>query len=324
MSSETPPGDDSDAQKIIMAISAAVLVLVVTYRIGRLDAPTPEPSAPATTITAASFAPPPEKSIPEGPQGEAIRRGQLLFTKTSSNAGDFVGNGMTCASCHLDSGRQPNAAPMWAAWVSYPAYRDKNKRINTMEDRIRECFLYSMNAPASKAGTPPPYGHDIYRDLQSYFAWLATDAPWGQTLPGRGFKKLQMTSLGHDPARGAAVYAEKCASCHGAEGGGQPNTDGTFTIPPLWGTRAYNWGAGMTRLSNAAGFIKVNMPLGEGNTLTDQQAWDVAAYVNSRPRPRDPRQTGSVAETKAAFHSDDDYYGQTIDGKLLGAPIASR
>src|SRR3546814_8257051 len=49
----------------------------------------------------------------------------------------FVGNGLSCQNCHLDAGRKPDSAPMWAAWVTYPLYRSKNKQINTMEARIK-------------------------------------------------------------------------------------------------------------------------------------------------------------------------------------------
>lgn len=316
-------GPDGDGTRVILAVGFAALCLVVTYKVGQLDA-----SHPATPITrkvsTESFAPPDETAILDGPDGDAIRRGKLIFIDTATHAGDFVGNGLKCSNCHLDAGRKPDAAPMWAAWVRYPAYRAKNGRINTMEDRILECFLYSMNAPASKAGSPPPRGDAIYRDLQSYFAWLATDAPWGKSLPGRGFKKLEKTSLGFDPARGVAVYAEHCAACHGTNGQGQGNPDGSYAVPPLWGAKAYNWGAGMTRISNASGFIKSNMPLGQEGSLTDQQAWDVAAYIDSRERPRDPRQTGTVEEAKRDFHSDDDYYGQTIDGVVRSGMVASQ
>ena len=64
------------------------------------------------------------------------------------------------------------------------------------------------------------------------------------------------------------------------------------------------------------------MPYGAGGTLSDQEAWDVAAYVNSRPRSEDPRFTESVEKTRALYHSDHeyDYYGREIDGLLLGAP----
>ncbi len=63
-----------------------------------------------------------------------------------------------------------------------------------------------------------------------------------------------------------------------------------IVFPPLWGSNSFNWGAGMHRVNTAAGFIKANMPLGKPNSLSDQEAWDVAAYINSFPRPADPRQ----------------------------------
>lgn len=34
-------------------------------------------------------------------------------------------------------------------------------------------------------------------------------------------------------------------------------------------------------------FIRANMPLGQPNTLTEQQAWDVSSYINSHPRPKE-------------------------------------
>ena len=95
--------------------------------------------------------------------------------------------------------------------------------------------------------------------------------------------------------------------------------NGRIVFPPLWGPRSYNWGAGMARVDNAAGFIKANMPLGQGNRLGDQQAWDVAAFVNSHERPKDPRQTGTVAEAAVAHHKGEkSYYGKMLDGRLIG------
>jgi cytochrome c len=90
-------------------------------------------------------------------------------------------------------------------------------------------------------------------------------------------------------------------------------------FPPVWGPRSYNWGAGMARINNAAGFIKANMPLSEGGKLTIQQAWDVAAYVDGKPRPQDPRYAGSVAATRAKFQDTaQSMYGRIIDGIELG------
>ena len=60
------------------------------------------------------------------------------------------------------------------------------------------------------------------------------------------------------------------------------------------------------------------VPMGQGGTLTDQQAWDAAAFIDSQERPRDPRQTGSVADNAAANHGQDTYYGKIVEGRLLG------
>ncbi len=264
------------------------------------------------------FQPPPETAIPAGPGGEAILRGQAIFMNTASNAGDFVGNGLACSNCHLDGGRRADSAPMWAAWVVYPKYRSKNDQINTMEDRIKGCFTYSMNAPASKTGGPPPAGHTVYKDLQMYMHWLATGAPNGTVMPGAGYPEIKKTASGYDPERGREVFKAQCATCHGADGMGKTDLNGRTVFPPLWGPESYNWGAGMARVNTAAGFIKANMPFGQGNSLSDQQAWDVAAFIDSQERPKDPRQTGSIVENAAENHGGDSYYGKRMGGRLVG------
>ena len=269
--------------------------------------------------SAAYFQPPMSSAIPDGPSGDAVRRGEAIFMNTPANASDFVGNTLSCAACHLDGGRRANSAPMWGAWVAYPKYRSKNKQINTMEDRIKGCFTYSMNAQASPTGGPPPAGHDVYKDLQTYMHFLASGAPTGVDMEGAGYPTLEKTALGYDPDRGAKVFAENCAVCHATDGQGQTDANGRSVFPPLWGPQSYNWGAGMARVNTAAGFIKANMPLGQTNRLSDQEAWDVAAFINSHERPKDPRQTGTIAETAARNHAGDEtFYGKTSQGRLIG------
>lgn len=304
----------------MLALLAAVVAGLVVFLLRSPATPLADTPAPASSAAAVSagFQPPDDTSIPEGPEGDAIRRGRDLFLHTGEYARPYVGSSLTCGNCHLDAGRNANASPMWAAWGMYPAYRTKNDSINTMEDRIRGCFVYSMNAQASPAGAPPPYGDDIYRDLETYFAWLATGLPIRTEIPGRGFLKLDMPAGGIDPERGRAVYQEQCLVCHGENGEGMKNADGTYAFPPLWGPASFNWGAGMSKTANAAGFVKANMPFGNGGTLTDLQAWDVAAFITSRERPRDPRQTGTIEQARVQFHKDGDYYGQRVDGDLLG------
>ncbi len=289
-----------------LALSAMALWAMAVAATGAFAAG-PPPAAVA-------FTPPPETAIPAGPLGQEIRLGERIFRHTDTAAPQFVGNDLRCSNCHLDGGRLAGAAPLWAAWVAFPAYRSKTKQVNTFGERLQGCFHYSMS------GTPPPLGSKVLVALEAYSAWLAHGAPTGAKLAGRGYRRLPKPVAKPDYARGSAVFQQHCALCHGADGQGQ-RAGGQVVFPPLWGARSYNWGAGMTSIAAAAGFIKANMPLGLGGSLSDQQAWDVAAFVDGHERPQDPRFTGSVAETRAKFHnSPDSLYGLTVAGHMLGAP----
>ncbi len=258
------------------------------------------------------FTPPPDSAIPDGPMGDMIRRGRELFMHTQKLSGDYVGNGMNCVNCHLDRGRKASSAPLWAAFGMFPAYRGKNDHVNTMIERIQGCFRYSMD------GTPPPADSKPMVALLSYHFWLAKGAPVGVALPGRGFPAIDKPDKPYSVARGKTVYERECAICHGSDGGGR-KAEGTWVFPPLWGSESYNFGAGMHRINTAAAFIKPNMPLGRPD-LTTQEAWDVAAYINSKPRPQDPRFTGELAQTKKRFHDHMCLYGTEQHGRTLGAP----
>ena len=245
--------------------------------------------------------------------GAVIHTGEQIFLQTGLNAKAFTGNSLNCVNCHLDAGRLAGSAPMWGAYPLYPAYRSKTKQVDTFAERLRGCFAYSMN------GKAPPNGHEVLVALEAYAYWMATDAPTGAKLPGSGYKKLAKPATAPDFVRGQAVFEAKCALCHGADGQGQ-RSGKTQVFPPLWGPQSFNWGAGMHSIDNASAFIKANMPLGQGGTLSDQEAWDVATFMNSQERPQDPRFAGNVAETRKKFHdSAFSMYGKTVNGKVLGS-----
>lgn len=271
------------------------------------------------------YIPPAEADLPKGPYGDAVKRGRDIFTQTGVMVKANVGNAMACVNCHIDAGRREHSAPMWGAYGAYPAYRSKTGSISTLEDRIQGCFTYSMNAQDSPSGHAPEAGSDVYRDLITYMAWLADGAPAGEKLPGALYPKVPKPKDGYDLTRGKAVYKQNCALCHGDKGQGTRNAQDGVTFPPLWGPLSYNWGAGMARIDTAAGFVKANMPMGKPYSLTDQQAWDVAAYLNSHERPKDPRQTGTVAEAARDFHAgEESYYGKELNGWLLGTGVSVR
>ena len=259
------------------------------------------------------FSPPEHGAYPDGLFGDAIRAGEKIFNETNSHSlsGRYVGNEQQCANCHLDAGRLANASPMWSAWVAYPAFRKKNNKINDITLRIQGCFTYSMNARASDVGFPPNANSHTMSNLLAYLYWISEGAPTGdKTMPGRGYPDLAETNMGFDPTRGKIVYKQHCTACHGDNGQGVVNS-GFTQFPPLWGDKSYNWGAGMHIVSIAAKFIKANMPLGKPNSLSDQDAWDVAAFINSQPRPQDPRYDGNLTQFTKTFHASKyDYYGQ--------------
>lgn len=273
------------------------------------DQPAPAAGAPERTEkptqSEATFTPPPESEIPDNEYGQTVLQGKNLFVNTQQYAKGYVGNGMNCTNCHLDNGRQANSAPLWAAYVLYPAYRKKTGQVDTIQSRIQGCFLYSMN------GRPPALDSKEMTALVTYHYWLAKGAPTGVKLPGQGYLSLPKPEQTPDITRGRDVYQNNCAICHGANGEGM-QAKGTYAFPPLWGKDSFNWGAGMHRIDTAAGFIKANMPYGLGGTLSDQEAWDVALFMNSHERPQDPRRTGkSLAQTRDQFHDENCLYGRT-------------
>ena len=277
---------------------------------------TPSASLPAQAQAQAQaalvFTPPLESAIPAGPFGDMVRQGEAIFRDTPRYAGRYIGNHLSCANCHLDAGRLANSAPLWAAYVAYPAYRKKNHQVNSYAARLQGCFRFSMN------GKPPPAGSKVLLALESYSYFLAKGAPTGISLAGRGYPKLSPPPQKMDYASGKIVYQQKCALCHGPEGAGQA-AGGAAIFPALWGAQSYNWGAGMAAINNAADFVKANMPLSQGGSLTVQQAWDVALFIDSHERPQDPRFLGATASTRAKFHNTPmSMYGEKVNGRLLG------
>ena len=294
--------------------SISRLLLIPVFAISSTSisiAESPRATAMHDSVAVNSYQVPSEDDIPDDEFGEMVRHGKKVFTETGKYAPEYVGNGMSCANCHLGSGRLANSAPLWAAWVNYPAYRGKNQMVNTMEERIQGCFRYSMN------GTPPPADSKVLKSLMSYSFWLASGAPTNTNLPGRGYPKISKPSSKPDISRGKQIYEQNCALCHGESGQGT-RLSNDYAFPPLWGEDSFNWGAGMHRINTAASFIRANMPFGKGGTLSVQQAWDVAYYINSHERPQDPRYKGDITKTDKQFHSHTCRYGDSVDNHTLG------
>lgn len=230
-----------------------------------------KPVSPPSALDAL-FLPPSPESIPGSRRGEQIRLGYEIVVRTQDYAKPYVGNELNCTNCHLDAGLNPNAASFVGISGVYPEYRVRADRRMTLEDRINECFERSLN------GRSMPSDSSKLQALVSYIEWLSQNVPPGSRISWRGIPRIASTRP-PDPVNGKTVFAMKCAFCHGSDG------RGTMAGPPLWGPGSYNIAAGMARVSVAASFIKANMPRGWGWSVTDEEAFDVATYINQQPRP---------------------------------------
>jgi thiosulfate dehydrogenase len=225
----------------------------------------------ATTTGVVRLPIPADSLIPEGPLGASIRRGRALLAATPDSLPHNVGGQLRCTSCHLDDGARVNAAPLVGVYARFPQYRDRSNSVAIIEDRVNDCFQRSMN------GRALPYDSQDMRDIVAWLAFLSRGTPVHKDTTPRGIPLL--AALTPDTAAGRAQFTTTCAACHGMDGQGTP------AGPPVWGPKSFNVGASMARLRTAASFIKYNMPFDRPGTLTEQEAFNLAAYVNSHARP---------------------------------------
>jgi thiosulfate dehydrogenase len=155
--------------------------------------------------------------------------------------------------------------------------------VESVEKRINDCVERSLNGRALDTTSRE------MRAIKAYILWLGSAMPKGQKVKGSGITELAYLSRAAEPSKGAVVYRQQCASCHGDNGEGKGDANlFSYQYPPLWGDHSYNIGAGLYRLSRLAGYVKSNMPFGatyDQPQLSDEEAWDVAAYINSQQRP---------------------------------------
>lgn len=231
---------------------------------------------------------PGENTIPQGKQGEMIRYGRELLAHTAQYFGPRgsiakLSNGMNCQNCHLDAGGKLFGNNYAGFVAAYPKVGSRSGKTENPDDRIVQCFERSLAGHA-----PDTNGREVQAML-AYMKWLGQGVKHDQKLYGAASGKLPFLDHAADPVKGLAVYTANCQSCHGKDGAGVLAAKGTYyTFPPLWGKHSYNDGAGMYRISNLAAFIKNNMPLGttyKSPKLSDEEAWNVAAFINSQPRP---------------------------------------
>ena len=281
-----------NSQKLMMglAISAGLTSGALAQSAANPAAPTAVAAVPAATDWQA----PDISKLPDDKYGQLVRQGKALMEETYKHIGPevkdvrkrYAGNNLGCVSCHVDAGGRKFGNPWVGTYVSFPQYRGREDAISTTEERINGCMERSMN------GKSLPLDSTEMKAMMAYLHFLSTGIPVGAKLEGGGTLKLKALARAADPVAGKLVYTSTCVACHGDNGQGvrrgKVGDANGYQFPPLWGPDSYNNGAGMGRVTLAAGFVKGNMPSGITHlttVLTDEQAFDVAAFVNSQPRP---------------------------------------
>jgi len=222
------------------------------------------------------YAPPKPEDAPADIR-DAVLLGYNIMVKTREYAAPFVGNQLTCTSCHFNGGitKGPEAGgglSLVGVAAKYPIYRQRELGSVDLTTRTNNCFERSMN------GKPLPPDSKEMTALITYYQWISKGVPIYAEVPWLGLPALKGDHT-PNPTAGKVVYSEKCAACHGKEG------EGNLIGPPLWGPGSFNNGAGMHRLPTFAAFTYYNMPKGNPG-LTVEESLDVAAYVATKPRPQ--------------------------------------
>ena len=230
-----------------------------------------------------------EKTLDKSKLSDEIRRGFRLFTNTPAEAPHLAPGGMSCTNCHMNGGQREKSLPLVGVTGMFPEYNKRSGRLFSLGDRITDCFLRSENTTGSSLSPeelPTPTSGEVLA-VSAYLTWLARGSEVGKSPSWRGQNTIPAAALipidKLDPRKGEAIYGDRCATCHGADGQGVQIGD--KKAGPLWGPGSWNDGAGAARVYTLAGMIRYSMPYLDPGNMTDEDAQQLAAFINSKPRP---------------------------------------
>jgi thiosulfate dehydrogenase len=229
------------------------------------------------------------RALPTGPLGLAIAYGHAIVVDTPHLMKGYVRAKMTCAACHVDAGTKQRGGSFIGTYGRFPQWNKRAHRVIGLQDRLAECFLYSMN------GRPPAYNSPAMIAMVSYIAWLSRGIPVGTPVKPSDRFIQPLPKRSPDIAHGADIYTRTCVVCHQINGAG---INGAF--PPLWGDGSFNDGAGMAHIDRMTGFVRYNMPKSKPGTLSLDEAYDVAAFVLHHHRPHFHRNVPVVESPRPA------------------------
>jgi thiosulfate dehydrogenase len=272
----------------LVAISILVIVAVLALSVHSSEHNAPNADRPVGNSEYEWTAPGMYTSNAAG-DPELIYYGRDLIANTASYLGPkgkvaAITNGMNCQNCHLNAGTKRWGNNYSAVFSTYPRFRERSGTVENIYKRVNDCIERSLNG----SRTLDTNSREMLA-FAAYINWLGKDVPRETRPKGVGIADIPFLDRAADPVQGRSVYILNCQRCHGQNGEGVWNDiAGKFDYPPLWGENSYTTAAGLYRISRFAGFVRYNMPLDaphNSRSLTDEEAWDVAAFVNSQPRP---------------------------------------
>lgn len=271
-----------------LIVGAVVLLADIIFITVKRSAKERTPTGDSTASAPPAWQAPDSCEILSDSDGALIHYGKELVARTSYYLGPrgsvaAISNGMNCQNCHLDAGARLYGNNFSAVFSTYPKFRERSGTVENIYKRVNDCLERSLNGASLDTNSRE------MRAFSAYINWVGQRVPKNNIPAGAGITNLPFLDRAADPGKGHLLYIQKCQLCHGKQGEGLLAADSlSYTYPPLWGEYSYNTAAGLYRLSRLAGYIKDNMPFGASHhipQLTDEEAWDVAAFVNSQPRP---------------------------------------
>lgn len=289
------------SKKILTPVQLTVLIIffvaVITFLLlkDQLGMFTPQEINPADSTV--SWKVPDINELPEGEEKELIKYGRDLLNKTCLLVGPmstdsnmrYAGNNLVCSNCHFDAGTNIFSYNLVGATSRYPQYSERDKKMETIQERLNDCMERSMN------GKPLPVDSREMKAMVAYLEFISKYVPKGYTVNHQGIPEVPPLGRDPDPVKGGEFYTKYCSTCHGGSGEGAPHDPYVpgqikYRVPPLWGSDSYNDGAGMSTMSMAVRFIYHVMPYDDKNSLTLEEAYDIASFINSQPRPEFKKQ----------------------------------
>ena len=266
-----------------------LLVAIASASCARPAPPSPLIPAATTMVTAWQVPQDPtaDPSLTDPKLADQIKWGYRIFVDTPHQAPQLTGGRVSCANCHLNAGQRERALPLVGITGMFPEFNNRAARLISLQDRVVDCFMRSENATGHGTDELPSTGSKEVLAVTAYLTWLGRGYPAGTNPAWRNKNAIAADKLipiaKLDPAAGETIYAERCTSCHGADGQGVQIGD--KKAGPLWGDGSWNDGAGAARVYTLAGIVRYTMPYLSPGSLTDEEAQQVARYITSKPRP---------------------------------------